>query len=82
MWRLEAAPDNLRAALSFATEQREAEPGLRLSAALGAFWQIRGPFSGGYRWLERMLAAPGGRSSPAQAKALGAARYLARLLGE
>jgi predicted ATPase/DNA-binding SARP family transcriptional activator/DNA-binding CsgD family transcriptional regulator len=54
--RLEADHDNFRTVLSWALERGEAELGLRLSAALGEFWYMRGYVSEGRRWLEAALA--------------------------
>jgi predicted ATPase len=61
--RLEAERDNLRAALQWAHEIRDAELGLRLAGALQWFWLMRGYFTEGRVLLERALAAAGG--SPA-----------------
>ena len=56
--RLDAERDNLRAALTWATEEGEAEVGLRIGAALWRFWQLRGSDSEGRERLERLLALP------------------------
>jgi tetratricopeptide (TPR) repeat protein len=75
--RLDLEHDNLRAALAWARNQPgEAEHGLRLAAALWEFWDVRGHFSEGRRWLEEMLALSEDRT-PARAKALRAAGALA-----
>src|SRR5439155_26181017 len=50
--RLEHERENLRAAMGLCIERAEAEPGLRLVAALARFWQIRGP----YREIRAVLA--------------------------
>jgi predicted ATPase/class 3 adenylate cyclase len=84
MWlkRLDTEHDNIRAALSWATEQGEAELGLRLAGALGQFWYARGYFNEGKRWLAETLAR-GERASPlARAKALAGLSWLADVQGE
>ena len=75
--RLEREHDNLRAALSWALEQREAELGLRLGGALGEFWHMHGHLSEGRRWLEAALATGEGLPVSARAKALARAGYIA-----
>jgi predicted ATPase/class 3 adenylate cyclase/DNA-binding XRE family transcriptional regulator len=54
--RLEWEHDNLRAALGWACERREAEIGLRLVAALWRFWDMRGHLREGRASAERVLA--------------------------
>ena len=69
--RLEAEHDNLRAALSWALEQRESnELGLRLAGALWPFWEARGYYGEGHSWLEQMLARGSQASAAARTKAL------------
>ena len=53
--------DNLRAALGWAIEQRDAELGLRLGQELHFFWRVRGPVGEGRDWLERILALDAGK---------------------
>jgi predicted ATPase/DNA-binding XRE family transcriptional regulator len=55
--RLEQEHDNLRAALAWCqTPAGDVELGLRFGVALWWFWEIRGYFHEGRRWLEGMLA--------------------------
>jgi predicted ATPase len=56
--RLEREHDNIRAALGCLGEEREAERGLRLSAALLRFWWFRGHLAEGRERLEGMLDLP------------------------
>jgi predicted ATPase/class 3 adenylate cyclase len=53
--RLENENDNLRAAISWAIEQGEAELGLRLAQALRPFWYARGHYVEGRGWVARFL---------------------------
>jgi len=80
--RLASDHDNLRAALHFMLAQREAEAAVRLCAALWRFWFWRGHLSEGRRWLEQALAARQNVNSPARAKALGCAGFLASNQGD
>ncbi len=68
--RLEQEQDNFRTALAFCQRDGEADPFLRLAAALGPFWQARGQLSEGCAWLERALAQGGGAPAPLRAEAL------------
>jgi non-specific serine/threonine protein kinase len=57
--RLEREQDNLRAALRWLLDQdlaAERRAGLRLAAALGWFWVVRGYPVEGWRWLEEALS--------------------------
>src|SRR2546426_6425290 len=53
--RLEAALDNLRAALDWCSSTGDAEGFLRLAGAMGTFWRTYGYLSEGRAWLERGL---------------------------
>jgi predicted ATPase/class 3 adenylate cyclase len=68
--RLDISLDNIRAALSWASDHDRDESALRLAAALGAYWWRRGLYREGYEALveslERAVDAPLGL----QAKAL------------
>jgi predicted ATPase/DNA-binding CsgD family transcriptional regulator len=70
--RLEQEHDNLRTALGWLREEREAERGLRLAGALGRFWWFRGYFSEGRAQLDEFLELAGAASqrTVARAKAL------------
>jgi tetratricopeptide (TPR) repeat protein len=69
--RLEREKENLREALSWLIEEEEGELALRLSGALWWFWNIRGYYSEGWRWLEAALRLPRAQGRTAwRAKAL------------
>jgi predicted ATPase/DNA-binding CsgD family transcriptional regulator len=74
--RLEAEHDNLRAALSWSLGGGDAQLGLRLGAALGEFWHMRGHLIEGRRWLERGLADGDDLPSDVRAKALNEAGWI------
>jgi len=57
--RLEREHDNIRAAISWATEAGRAEMALRLTAGAWRFWQMRGYLAEGRERVERALALPG-----------------------
>ena len=75
--RLETEHDNLRAALEWSLETREAEAALRLAGALWRFWDVRGHISEGRKWLADALALAGPLRTAARAGALTAAGWLA-----
>ena len=80
MWlqRLEAEHENLRAGLEWSLVDAGANAGLRLCGALQYFWIMRGHFSEGRRWCDRVLAgARGAERTPERANALSAAGLLA-----
>ena len=78
--RLEAEHDNLRAALSWTLERREAEPALRLAGALWRFWITRGYYEEGRRWFEGALEK--GERTVARARALSGLGHLALWQGD
>jgi predicted ATPase/class 3 adenylate cyclase/Tfp pilus assembly protein PilF len=80
--RLEAEHDNMRAALSWALERKEAEVALRMGGALSAFWLLRDYHSEGRRWLEEALAMDGRGSPGSRAMALAGAGWLAEHQGD
>ena len=76
MDRLEVERHNIRAVLSWAQERGEIAAGLRLAGALERFWDYRGHYSEGRRWLEALLAE-GEAPAAIRAKALRVAGVLA-----
>ncbi|XVS60519.1 BTAD domain-containing putative transcriptional regulator [Actinosynnema sp. CA-299493] len=64
--RLEAERDNLIAALHFAADNGDADTAVRLAAAMGLFWTMRGNRAESVPWLRLALAAPG--EAPATAR--------------
>lgn len=83
MARFEAEQDNVRAALAWAERTGAAEIGLHLTAGMVYFWgPLCSAFREGRTHLERFLALADPTPSPARAKALMGAGWLARLSGE
>jgi hypothetical protein len=74
--QLELDHGNLRAALAWA-DRHDAETELRIAAGLFDFWASRCHFEEGRTWLERALAHGDRAATPARAKALHAAAFLA-----
>ena len=80
MWlqRLEAEHENLRASLEWSLADAGLNAGLRLCGALQYFWIMRGHFTEGRRWCDRILAnTVAGARTPERANALNAAGLLA-----
>jgi predicted ATPase/class 3 adenylate cyclase len=75
--RLEVEHDNMRAALTWASERKVVEVALRLGGALRWFWMARGYHSEGRRWLEEALAIDGRGSPESRSMALAGAGMLA-----
>jgi predicted ATPase/DNA-binding CsgD family transcriptional regulator len=84
--RLENEHDNLRAAMQWSLEPDEngyrKQLALRLGGALRWFWLVRGHFSEGWTFLERVLEGSEGIAPSAQAKAYDAAARLAAVQGD
>jgi predicted ATPase/DNA-binding SARP family transcriptional activator len=80
--RMDAERDNLREALAWSLEMKEASLALRLAASLWEFWWVRGYLAEGRGWLENALAV--GRSGPPalRARAVHAAGSLATRQGD
>ncbi|MFE9748109.1 BTAD domain-containing putative transcriptional regulator [Saccharothrix saharensis] len=57
--RLEAERDNLVAALHFAADSGDADTAVRLAAAMGMFWTMRGNRAESVPWLRLALSVPG-----------------------
>jgi tetratricopeptide (TPR) repeat protein len=81
LMRLDEEYDNLRAVLEWAAGEGDGAAGLRIAGALWRFWQIRGYYQEGHRWLAALLAKSTVRT-PARAKALDAAGFFAVKQGD
>jgi predicted ATPase/serine/threonine protein kinase/DNA-binding NarL/FixJ family response regulator len=79
--RLDREQTNLREAMEFCLSDN-IEAGLAIAAALQPFWNARGLFSEGRRWLERLLARPADTPTVERVKALNADSILAELQGD
>ena len=80
---LEEEKGNCVAALDFFVAHGNAEPALRMAAALLPFWDARGYWTEGQEQLKRLLSATSGADFPqARAKALYAAGVLADAQGD
>src|SRR5262249_37105035 len=75
--RLSTENDNLMAALRWAIGPGRSETALRLAAALGGFWLLRGSRTESAAWMAEALAVPGG---PAPARAIARANLGLALL--
>jgi non-specific serine/threonine protein kinase len=76
--------ENLRAAMEwFGSAEESAEPGLRLAAALGGYWQTKGHWYEGREALASALARPGAQArTSVRAHALSDAAGLASSQGD
>ena len=83
-WRdqLETEHDNLRAALGWACERREADIALSISGALPEFWRMGGYLDEGRAWLERALELAENAPSARRALCLRGAGVLAQAQGD
>ncbi len=80
--RVETEHDNLRAALDWSIERRDAETAMRLTGALDRFWSIRGHYAEARRWLDQALAVDEGAPSLLRARTLAAAGIIAFFQGD
>lgn len=81
--RLEREHDNFRAALDWSgSDGGDQERGLRLAIALLRFWEMRGYFTEGRRWLEVLIAHYQTAPPVLKAAALNAAGILAYRQGD
>jgi tetratricopeptide (TPR) repeat protein len=84
MWldRLEVEYPNLGAALEWSFHGGTREEGMQLGVALSNFWHLRGHFQEGDQWLARLVAERDTVTLTTQAKAVGAAAWLAYLVSD
>ncbi len=81
--RLDREQENLRAALGWLIAHEEGEKALRFCVSLWLFWQTRGYWSEGRRWLKTALALPeAGKRTTLRAIVLSAAGELAAVQGD
>jgi predicted ATPase/class 3 adenylate cyclase len=78
---LEAEHDNLRAAISWASEHGELDLALRMGGHLWRFWQFRGHLREARDRLEGLLVRPGSKDLDARARALEGAGGVAYWMG-
>jgi predicted ATPase/DNA-binding CsgD family transcriptional regulator len=84
MWleRLAIDTDNLRAALRFAVDCKDATAALRLCAALWRFWFWQGQLGEGRRWLDQALSIEHDAAPAARARGRVYAGFLASNQGD
>ena len=82
MQRLERDHNNLRGALQWFDQSRQANNHLRLVAALDEFWDVRGHLREGRAHIEAALANSGSQSAELRMEALAAASDFARIQGD
>jgi len=79
--RIQPEHDNIRAALAWSLEE-DPELTLRLASSLRLFWEVRGHFSEGFRWLEEALPRAAGAAPEVRMRALSASGTIAFRLGK
>jgi non-specific serine/threonine protein kinase len=80
--RLEREYDNIRLALRWLLDHDADEPALRLGAALGQFWYLRGYLREGRQWLAEALEQAADNAPGVRAWALNRAAALAMRLAD
>jgi predicted ATPase/DNA-binding SARP family transcriptional activator len=73
--------DNLRSALTSASDSGDAESALLIAGGLGWYWQENGRASEGLRWLDKAFACDGEATPFARCWALGWRKVLSRHAG-
>ncbi|MDF3311360.1 protein kinase [Rhodococcus sp. T2V] len=76
--QLERELPNIRGALEYCVAH-DVDVGVRIAAALFPFWNLRGMFSEGRRWLDRLLDAEDGDLTVDRVKALFSASLFAQI---
>jgi predicted ATPase/DNA-binding SARP family transcriptional activator len=79
--RIQPEHDNIRAALTWSLEE-EPELALRLASSLRLFWEVRGYFSEGARWLEEGLPHAADVAPRVRLRALSASGAIAFRIGK
>jgi predicted ATPase/class 3 adenylate cyclase len=79
---LEAEQDNFRVALNWALQVGDTDLALRLGGALIFFWDRRGHYGEGRRWLEEALTKEGRVPATVRGKALGCLARMAAQQGD
>jgi predicted ATPase/class 3 adenylate cyclase len=79
---LETEHDNLRAALDWLIQQKEAEQAVQLAGFLWRFWWIRGHLTEGRRWLDVVQAAGSAATPSTRAKVVFGAGNIAWSQGD
>lgn len=74
--------ENVRAALQWALSDRRDDAGMRLLASIWRFWDMRGGFNEGRRWIDQALRTFNGTQTRDRAHVLNAAGILAFRQGE
>jgi predicted ATPase/DNA-binding SARP family transcriptional activator len=80
--RIDDELDNVRSALRWALDTGHVETALRLATALRTFWEVRGHFPEGGRWIEEALARDDHVPQQVRAKALSVAGTIAFRTGD